>query len=467
MKSLHASVPSIDAVLRRDMVVPLISQYGRSLVKEAVRSVIDDIRTAVSNLAEEAIPLLADDHIFVALESYLSRAISHSLRKVFNLTGTVLHTNLGRAMLADEAIESMVEVASGFSNLEYNLDTAKRGDRDVHIEDLLCKLTGAEAATVVNNNAAAVLLVLNALGLRKEVLVSRGELIEIGGAFRIPDIMTRAGCKLVEVGTTNRTHKSDFENAITSKTACLMKVHTSNYVVQGFTQDVSAEQMVKIAHSQDLPVIEDLGSGSLIDLSKFNLPKEPMVSESIASGVDIVMFSGDKLLGGPQSGLIVGNKKLISKIKKNPMKRAMRLDKITIAALSSTLRLYLDPDKIKSRIPTLRLLSRDLKDIKITAGKIKNELTTILNNDVIIDQMDCLSQIGSGSLPVNRLPSAAIVLRPKNTKKSGRILKYYADAFRALPIPVIGRINDGAFVLDMRCLEDVETFVTQLGELEL
>ena len=467
MKSLHASVPSIDSVLRRDMVAPLISQYGRSLVTEAVRSVIDDIQIAISDLADEAIPLLSDEHIFATLESYLSRAGGHSLRKVFNLTGTVLHTNLGRAMLADEAIEAMMEVASGFSNLEYDLETGKRGDRDVHLENLLCKLTGAEAATVVNNNAAAVLLVLNALGLRKEVLVSRGELIEIGGAFRIPDIMTRAGCKLVEVGTTNRTHESDFENAITTKTACLMKVHTSNYVIQGFTQDVSAEQMVKIAHSRDLPVIEDLGSGSLIDLSKFNLPKEPMVSESIASGVDIVMFSGDKLLGGPQSGLIVGDKKLISKIKKNPMKRAMRLDKITIAALSSTLRLYLDPDKIRSKIPTLRLLSRDLEEIKITAEAIKNKLTSILNNDVIIDQIDCLSQIGSGSLPVNRLPSAAIVLRPKNTKKGGRILQLYAEAFRALPIPVIGRINDGAFIMDMRCLEDVSAFTSQLGELEL
>jgi|TARA_B110000444_G_C18832357_1_gene593965 L-seryl-tRNA(Ser) seleniumtransferase len=449
------------------MVAPLIGQYGRSLVTEAARSIIDDIRNAISNLAEEAIPLLSDENIFATLESYLSQVGGHSLRKVFNLTGTVLHTNLGRAMLADEAIEAMMEVASGFSNLEYDLKTGKRGDRDVHLEDLLCKLTGAEAATVVNNNAAAVLLVLNALGLRKEVLVSRGELIEIGGAFRIPDIMTRAGCKLVEVGTTNRTHESDFENAINTKTACLMKVHTSNYVIQGFTQDVSAEQMAKIAHSRDLPVIEDLGSGSLLDLSKFNLPKEPMVSESIASGVDIVMFSGDKLLGGPQSGLIVGDKKLISKIKKNPMKRAMRLDKITIAALSSTLRLYLDPDKIRSKIPTLRLLSRDLEEVKITAEAIKNKLTSILNNDVIIDQIDCLSQIGSGSLPVNRLPSAAIVLRPKNTKKSGRILQLYAEAFRALPIPVIGRINDGAFIMDMRCLEDVSAFTSQLGELEL
>ena len=350
--------------------------------------------------------------------------------------------------------------------MEYDIKSGKRGDRDNHLENLICKLTGAEAATFVNNNAAAVLLVLNSLGQRKEVLVSRGELVEIGGAFRIPDIMSRAGCKLVEVGTTNRTHLRDFEDAITSKTACLMKVQTSNYVVTGFTKEVLTEEMSKVARAYHLPLIEDLGSGSLIDLTKFSLPREPLVGDAIKNGADIVMFSGDKLLGGPQAGLIVGRKDLINKIKKNPMKRAMRLDKVTIAALSATLQLYLDPDKIAERIPTLKFLVRKSEEIRKVARQVQKSLKSTHGNEVNIEQVECLSQIGSGSLPIDRLPSVALSIRPLKGKKGGK-LKKYAEAFRSLPRPVIGRIQGDAFILDMRCLDNIDGFLAQLSKLKL
>jgi L-seryl-tRNA(Ser) seleniumtransferase len=465
-KSLHASVPSIDAILRLDGMIVLIEQYGRTLVTDAVRTVIDNIRIKIPELEEKIIPLIEEPAIVSAVIQFLKTEKKPSLRTVYNLTGTVLHTNLGRAVLADEAIEAMVKVASGFSNLEYDIENGKRGDRDNHIDNLLCKLTGAEAATVVNNNAAAVLLVLNTLGQRKEVLVSRGELIEIGGAFRIPDIMSRAGCKLVEVGTTNRTHLSDFESAITTKTGCLMKVHTSNYVVQGFTKEVSTKEMSKVARSHDLPLIEDLGSGSLINLTRFGLPHEPLVEDAIKNDVDIVMFSGDKLLGGPQAGLIVGRKDLIAKIKKNPMKRAMRLDKVTIAALSATLHLYQDPDKVAERIPTLKLLTRTADEIRKIAQLIEKNLRAALGDEIGIKQIECLSQIGSGSLPVDRLPSVALSISPIKGKR-GSQLKKYAESFRALPIPVIGRIQDDAFILDMRCLDDVDGFLAQLSELKI
>ncbi|MBT3990002.1 MAG: L-seryl-tRNA(Sec) selenium transferase [Rhodospirillaceae bacterium] len=464
--SLHASVPSIDSILRLDTAAVLVEQYGRSLVTEGVRQVIADIRSQITELGEKALPLLAESAVVAQVARYVEDASAPSLRAVYNLTGTVLHTNLGRAVMAKEAIDAMVKVATGASNLEYDIESGKRGDRDSHLDDLLCKLTGAEAATVVNNNAAAVLLVLNTLGQRKEVPVSRGELIEIGGAFRIPDIMKRAGCKLVEIGTTNRTHLKDYAEAISAKTACLMKVHTSNYTVQGFTKEVTAKEMSELARSRNLPVIEDLGSGTLIDLSKFGLPHEPTAQEAINSGVDVVTFSGDKLLGGPQAGLIVGRKDLIAKIKKNPMKRAMRLDKVTIAALTATLQLYLDPDTVAMRVPTIRLLSRSKEDIQAVAEHIAAPLRQALGEDIYVKQINCQSQIGSGSLPVERLDSIALSIAPQKGKPGGK-LKKYAEAFRALPTPVIGRIQDDAFLLDLRCLEDVGGFLAQLDDLKL
>ena len=465
-KSLHSKVPSVDSILRLEPVIVLIESYGRSLVTDSIRAVITNIRNQISELAEQALPVLEEASIVEQLSLFLDRATQPSLRAVYNLTGTVLHTNLGRAVLAEEAIEAMVKVAKGASNLEYEIDSGKRGDRDSHLDKLLCELTGAEAATVVNNNAAAVLLVLNTLGQRKEVPVSRGELIEIGGAFRIPDIMKRAGCKLVEIGTTNRTHLKDYAEAISGKTACLMKVHTSNYSVQGFTKEVTAQEISVLARDRNLPLIEDLGSGTLIDLSQFGLPHEPTAQEAITSGVDVVTFSGDKLLGGPQAGLIVGRKDLIAKIKKNPMKRAMRLDKVTIAALTATLQLYLDPDSLAARVPTIRMLARSIGDIQLVAEQVRDPIAAAVGDAFAASIIDCQSQVGSGSLPVERLPSKALAIGTTKGKPGGKLQKL-ADAFRALPTPVIGRIQDDAFLLDLRCLEDVDGFAAQLGDLKL
>ena len=465
--SPQAAIPSVDRLLRHPDSEVLIVGYGRQAVTQAVR---DDLAALRRRMAEEGETAKADPSeggVLARVAASLETMIAPSLKPVFNLTGTVLHTNLGRAPLPPEAIEAVAAVARGASNLEYTVESGRRGDRDDHLDEWVSRLTGAEAATVVNNNAAAVLLVLNALANRKEVPVSRGELIEIGGAFRIPDIMARAGCKLVEVGTTNRTHLKDFAEAIGPRTALLMKVHTSNYEVQGFTATVPESELATLAHDNDLPFVVDLGSGTLTDLDKFGLPHEPTAQETLASGADIVTFSGDKLLGGPQAGLIAGRADLIARIKKNPMKRAMRCDKMTIAALSAVLRLYADPDRLVERVPTLRLLARPLDDIAATANRVLPLLAAALGGAVTVETKPCQSQIGSGSLPAERLDSMALIVRPNGTKGTGSALKRLAASFRALPVPVIGRIQDDSFWLDLRCLEQSEEapFLAQLSQL--
>ncbi len=467
-KPLQAAVPSVDRVLGLPGIAAAILDFGRNLVVQAVRDELAALRTALSAEGEAALARTNDDVIVENVRAHLVALTAPRLRPVFNLTGTVLHTNLGRAPLPQEALEAMTAVAAGASNLEYDLETGKRGDRDDHVADWICRLTGAEAATVVNNNAAAVLLTLNTLALRRQVLVSRGELIEIGGSFRLPDIMARAGAKLVEVGATNRTHAADFETAISAGTALIMKAHTSNYVVQGFTAEVAERDLVRIAHAAGLPFVVDLGSGTLTDLTRFGLPYEPTPADAIAAGADIVTFSGDKLLGGPQAGIIVGRADLVKKIKRNPMKRAMRLDKMTLAALSAVLRLYGDPDRLAERVPALRLLSRPEDEIRALAERLRGVAAGQFVDIATVEVVACRSQIGSGALPVDALPSAALAIRPKAGKRgTGRALKRLATAFRRLPIPVIGRIADDTLLFDLRCLEDEDGFVRQLGELDL
>lgn len=446
--------PAVDKVLAWPALQAMIACHGRTLV-------LDALRTALQQWREGRIQ---DEQSLVAeVKSAVERLLTPSFKPVINMTGTVIHTNLGRAPLPPEAIDAMAAVASGASNLEYDLHSGQRGDRDSHVEDWICRLTGAEAATVVNNNAAAVLLVLNALALRKEVIVSRGELIEIGGSFRLPDIMARAGCKLREVGTTNRTHAHDYADAISPRTALLLKAHASNYAVQGFTSSLTETKLAAIAHEHAIPLVVDLGSGSLIDMQRLGLPAEPVVRDVLAQGVDVVTFSGDKLLGGPQVGIIAGRANLISRIRNSPLKRALRCDKLTLAALSAVLRLYANPDTLAQRVPALRLLSRSQTDIQKSAAALLPALKTWAGQDLQIDCCETLSQIGSGSQPLDRLPSVALRLRSQHTNKRlrSRQLRELASQLRQLPHPVIGRIAEDCLLLDCRCVEDPAALATQ------
>ena len=443
-----ASLPSVDRLLRRPEAEGLIARHGRVAATNAIRSVLAGLRAAKRLAGEESIL----DEVSLRLDA----GSRPSLRPVFNLTGTVLHTNLGRAPLPDEAIEAMSAAAREPSNLEYEVATGRRGERDAHLERQLCRLTGAEAATVVNNNAAAVLLVLNTLASRKEVPTSRGELIEIGGSFRLPDIMARSGCRLREVGTTNRTHLGDFAEAIGPKTGLVLKAHASNYSIEGFTASVPERKLAQLCRSRGVPFVVDLGSGTLIDLRRFGLPREPTVGETIANGADLVTFSGDKLLGGPQAGIIAGRADLIAKIRRNPMKRALRVGKLTVAALSAVLTLYEDPDRLAARLPALRLLARPIEDIRAMAARLCPAVQEFLETDLKATVIDCESEVGSGAAPTHRIPSAGIAIRPGSER--------LAAAFRALPIPVVGRIQEGAFILDLRCLEDEARFAALLGK---
>ncbi len=451
-------LPAVDRVLRHADTLPLIERHGRLPATEAVRAALADLRAAKAVADEAGVAALAGRR--------LAAEMAPSQRRVFNLTGTVLHTNLGRAVLAREALEASDAVLGAPSNLEYVVEKGARGERDDHVRGWLRKLTGAEDAVIVNNNAAAVVLVLNTLALGKEVPVSRGELIEIGGAFRMPDIMARAGCQLVEIGTTNRTHLRDYEGAIGERTAMLMKVHPSNYAVVGFTNVVPEKEIAALARSKGLPFVNDLGSGQLVDLERWGLPHEPTVREAIEEGADLVTFSGDKLLGGPQCGIVVGKSALVRQLAKNPLKRALRLDKGRLAALEATLRLYADPDRLPEKLPTLRLLTRATADIEALAKRLLPTVSAALANRAAVTIEPCRSQIGSGSLPVDRLASVALSLTPvvpPNGKPSGGAVDRLAAAFRALPVPVIGRVEDGALKLDLRCLEDEAGFTAQLA----
>jgi len=451
-RDLLASIPSVDRLLATSWVAPLLERNARPFLVSVLREACDAVRSAI--LEGRALDVSPAQAIEQRVATALARRAEAAPRQVVNATGVVLHTNLGRALLPEAAVEALIRVARHPAALEFDVTSGRRGDRDDVVEEDLCALTGAEAATVVNNNAAAVLLALNTFGEGREVIVSRGELIEIGGSFRIPDVMAKSGVRLCEVGTTNRTHRADYEKAIGPATAALLKVHTSNYRVVGFTADVPLEELVELGRARDLPVIEDLGSGALVDLSPYGLPKEPVVRERIAAGAAVVTFSGDKLLGGPQAGLIVGRAEAISRLKSNPLRRALRPGKLTLAALAAVLRLYRQSPDLREALPTLRWLTRPLEEMERVGRDAVARLQEALGAEFRIDLEDAEVEIGSGALPTATLPSKAIAIR-HHTESPDHV----ARRFREAEPPIIGRIHEERFLLDLRGIEDATTLV--------
>ncbi|HHL2559612.1 TPA: L-seryl-tRNA(Sec) selenium transferase [Yersinia enterocolitica] len=454
---LYSQLPAIDSLLRAPEMAPLLDEYGAALLTENLRLMQAEAREYIRQFHTLA-DWCADWP--AALRHRLNQR-QPALKPVFNLSGTVLHTNLGRAPLAESAIAAVTDAMRGAVTLEYSLSGAGRGHRDRAVADLLCELTGAEDACIVNNNAAAVFLMLTVMAGGKQVVVSRGELVEIGGAFRIPDVMRQAGCELVEVGTTNRTHLKDYRQAISEHTGLLMKVHTSNYSIEGFTASVAEQQLAALGHEFAIPTATDLGSGSLVDMTRYGLPAEPMPQQLIAAGVDLVTFSGDKLLGGPQAGIILGKKQWIDQLQQHPLKRALRADKMTLAALDATLRLYQQPDRLSELLPTMRLLTRPAQDIAESAQRVLAALNSCYGAEFTLAVEACWSQIGSGSLPVDRLPSWAVTFTPKEGR--GSALEALTARWRGLAKPIIGRVADGRLWLDLRCLEDEAALLRELA----
>jgi L-seryl-tRNA(Ser) seleniumtransferase len=448
-------LPSVSAVLNTSAAAALLEVYGQKASTDAIRATIEVARAALRDGAS-AVPTAA--RLATESRARLEREDRLSSRPLFNLSGTVLHTNLGRAVLAEAAVEAAVAAMQNPVALEFDLETGKRGERDDHIRGLLCDLTGAEDATIVNNNAAAVLLVLNTLANGREVIVSRGELIEIGGAFRMPEIMASAGARLVEVGTTNRTHNKDYCLALNERTGLILKVHTSNYRIQGFTAEVGTAELDAIAKDAGIPLAHDLGSGTLVDLAQYGLQAEPTARQAAATA-DLVTFSGDKLLGGPQAGFIVGKRDLIQAINRNPIKRALRADKIRLAAIEATLKLYRDPVRLAERLPTLRMLTRSQHEIEAQARRMLPHVRKALGGGFAVEVCDCHSQVGSGALPLEAIASAGLAVA---SKRKGRELERLSAMLRELPRPVIGRIEKERLVLDLRCVGEEEAFLSNL-----
>jgi L-seryl-tRNA(Ser) seleniumtransferase len=455
-------LPSVDTVLRTPAGALSAHRFGHAATVAAIRKVLSSTREARRKGATSAMDasLLAS----CALQA-LEQADASSLRRVFNLTGTVLHTNLGRAVLPESAIVAAAEAMRGPVALEFDLDGARRGERDDHVRHLISELTAAQDAAIVNNNAGAVLLAVNTFGAGREVIVSRGELIEIGGAFRLPDIMARAGARLVEIGTTNRTHLDDYARAIGEQTGLILKAHTSNYLIQGFTASVPAPQLAKLARSHNVPFVHDLGSGALLDLGRYGLKSEPTVGAALADGADLVTFSGDKLLGGPQVGILAGAQAFVERVAKNPLKRALRIDKVRLAILEAVLKLYRDPDRLAQTLPTLRYLLRSRLELAQLAGRLCAPIAAAAGGDYAVSSIECMSEIGSGALPLESLASAGIAISPAARRGAGRKLQALSTAFRRLPIPVIGYVRDNALILDLRCLDDETAFIGQLAGL--
>ncbi len=445
-------LPGVDRMLEIIKSDRFFQEIPRAVVTRSVRNVIEELRTAVLNRSEETnAEELMDENVIQKIKAAVSAAMSVNLAPLINATGVVVHTNLGRSLLASEAIDHLHAVAGRYSNLEFDLSTGKRGSRYRIVEDILCEITGSPAAMVVNNNAAAVLLCLDTLATGREVVVSRGELVEIGGAFRIPDVMSRSGAILKEVGTTNRTHLKDYVQAIQDNTGLLLKVHTSNYRVMGFTASVSLGDLVTLGRQYGVPVMEDLGSGTFIDFSRYGMSREPTVQESVASGADVVTFSGDKLLGGPQAGIILGSKAILDVIKQNPLTRALRIDKLTLAALETTVRLYRDPEKAVKTIPTLQMLTMPLQDIQSRADRLYALLSALAESRLTITRHALSSRAGGGSLPLLEIPTVCVGIQV-----TGMSVNSLETFFRKQSPPVIARIENDILLMDMRTVKDDE-----------
>lgn len=462
-KELFKMLPSVDKVLSQKEIEELIEKYPRSIVLESIREVIDiNRKTIVAIKTEEEAEKfsLTMEKVIEETEKKARDNYALSLKKVINGTGTVLHTNLGRSLISEKIKDEIWTAASRYSNLEYDLEKGERGSRYVHLTDMIKRLTGAEDVLVVNNNAAAVMLVLSTMAKGGEAIVSRGELVEVGGSFRIPSVMALSGADLVEIGATNKTHLKDYEEAITENTRALMKVHTSNYRIMGFTESISVAELVELGKKYDLPVIEDLGSGVFIDLSKYGLEYEPTVLDSIHRGADIVTFSGDKMLGGAQAGIIVGKKKYISAMKKNQLTRALRVDKLTICALEATLRMYLDEEEAVKNIPTLNMITMPMEELERKANLLYAEIEK-LNLDADVHIEECLSQVGGGSMPLETMKSRGIAITPNNMNVSTLERK-----LRLSDSHIIARVYDNKYVLDVRTIFEDE-FVDVANELKL
>lgn len=458
-KLLLRSLPKTDELLKRDDLVALQAVTPRSVLVDAVRDSVDAVRERI--LAGEDVVFDADGVAADATRRAQAR-MRPSLRPVINATGIILHTNLGRSRLAADALRAVAEVAGDYSTLEYDVASGERGSRHAHIERLVCDVTGAEAAMAVNNNAAAVLLGIAALAARKEAIVSRGQLVEIGGSFRIPDIMRQSGAKMVEVGSTNKTHLSDYEAAITPKTGLLLKVHSSNFRVVGFTEEVALPDLVALGAEHGIPVYEDQGSGVILDLAPFGLPGEPTVASSIEAGVDLVSISGDKLLGGPQAGILAGKKPVIDRLKKHPLARALRLDKMTLAALEATLRLYLDPERALREIPTLRMLTRDPGEVAEQARALADRMTAATGDAFQISVVPDVSRAGGGALPMADIPTTVVALAPRTMSAND-----LEAALRLGEPTIVARIREDRVVLDPRTLDarEEESIIARLAEI--
>jgi L-seryl-tRNA(Ser) seleniumtransferase len=441
------TLPAVDELLHRPPIQTLLKLHSRPVVVDSIRKILDEKRRAILQGVEEeasAAGSLTPDQWTGAVEEAVAATFRPSLRPLINATGVVLHTNLGRAPLSEEALRNLVKIAGGYSNLELDLETGERGSRYEHVEKLLCRVSGAESGLVVNNNAGAVFLALNSLAEGREVIVSRGQLVEIGGSFRIPDVMRKSGARLVEVGTTNRTHLRDYEQAISAETALLLKVHTSNFRILGFTAEVSLKNLVALGAARGLPVMEDLGSGCFVDLSPYGIEHEPTVQETLRAGVDVVTFSGDKLLGGPQAGIILGKRNFIERIKKNPLNRALRIDKLTLAGLESTLRVYLDENRVRNLLPALGMLTRPLKDLEGRARRFRKKLEKEISGECQITLREDSSQVGGGALPLQVLPTRVVAIRP--LRLSAAALE---ERLRRSEPPVVARVKEEEVLLDL------------------